>query len=71
MLHRIGTPVDATDAGVVYQTADGKTFTNGDKPAGFTSQEIHDMKHKQDIGNIASDAFVQDMRQQFGGTVVA
>jgi hypothetical protein len=71
LLHKLGHPVDATDNGVVYQTPDGNSFINGDKPAGFTSQEIHDMKHKQDIGAIASDAFVQDMRQQFGGTVVA
>lgn len=71
LLHRMGTPVDAIDAGVVYQTTDGKTFINGDKPQGFTSQEIHSMTHKQDISAIANDKFVQDMRHQFGGTVVA
>lgn len=71
LLHKLGHPVDATDGGVVYQTPDGNSFINGDKPTGFTSQEIQAMQHKQDIGNIASDAFFQDMRQNFGGTVVA
>lgn len=73
LLERIGTVVQASDNAVTYRMADGREFTNGDpdaNPAHVSSAEIHACKNKETL-LMTNDAFVRDMRAQFGGRLVA
>ncbi len=63
LLEKIGRPVDATDAGdVVYETAEGKTFTNGAAPA-LSSHEIQSARDKRAL----TDAGILALRSDLAG----
>lgn len=61
--------VDAsdTDNWVTYRLKNGNTFTNGARPDGLDSAEIHACTDKNALG----EAFVQDCRADFDARVVA
>lgn len=67
LLERIGTPVDVAGNDVIYQTADGATFTNGEPPAGFTSAEIRACEDKRALTAIGE---MSEWREKFGATLV-
>lgn len=67
MLERIGTPVDTDGDSVTYQAADGRSFTNGEPPAGFTSAEIRACEDKRALTAIPE---LQQWRSQFGAQIV-
>lgn len=70
LLKNWATPVDASEADnwVQYQTASGP-FTNGQPPAGISSDEIHAAQDKNALAVVANE--FQQLRQEFGGRVVA
>jgi hypothetical protein len=46
LLQRLGTQADCVDGDVVYQTAEGAAFKNGESADAFASEEIRAMEHK-------------------------
>jgi len=74
LLDRIGTMVDASPEAVTYRMEDGREFTNGDparNPAHLSSAEIHACQDKASLPVLMADAFVMDMRANFGGRIAA
>ena len=74
LLDRIGTMVDASPEAVTYRMEDGREFVNGDparNPAHLSSAEIHACQDKASLPVLMADAFVMDMRANFGGRIAA
>lgn len=49
---------------------DGRRFTNGERPNGYSSHEILACQDKAALGAFAENRFVRDLRQQFDAEVV-
>jgi CRISPR/Cas system-associated exonuclease Cas4 (RecB family) len=69
LLERIGRPVDVVNAtDVVYETAEGGRFVNGEPPEGFSSAEIRACADKRALTSIPE---LHQWRRELGARVVA
>lgn len=73
LLRNFAEPTDASDKDnwVRYSLKSGGEFVNGAQPDGFSSEEIHAAGDKAALAVLATDPFVQKMRREFGGEIVA